>query len=75
MDQIFKPVLNSPIGPLPVNCLLGSVVPSLLSLIRLMTEIHLILMSLRVPDTYGVFSASFYKHLWLDLFFCTQILL
>ena len=75
MDQIFKPVLNSPIGPLPVNCLLSSVVPSLLSLIRLMTEIHLILMSLRVPIHMAYFPQVFTNICGWILFFCKQILL
>ena len=50
MDHINKPVLNSPIGPLPfyrllTNLLFFFVVPSPLSVIRLITETHLVFMS------------------------------
>ena len=47
MDQINKPVLSSPIGPLPVYSIQGFVVPSLISVIRLMTETYFIFMSLK----------------------------
>ena len=46
MDQINKPILNSPSGPstcLSLNdSILGFIVPSLLSVIRVMTQTQLI---------------------------------
>ena len=52
MEQINKPILNSPSGPL-ITCLsfigsvLGFVLSSLLSVIILITETHLIFMFLK----------------------------
>ena len=42
-----KPILNSPIGPLPfIDSVPGFIVPTLLSVIRKITKTHLIFMSL-----------------------------
>ena len=57
MDEINKPAQNSPNGPLLVLSFIdrrpGFFVPSLLSVIRLMTETHLILMSLSCKEQFA----------------------